>query len=180
MARVDEKCFVPHKPVGERCSHAQISHDGRPNNTWSFSVREAHAEINDLHNNALDPKLTFAEHVEYAGQLQQLMLKATLGTIVLSKALEGNVIRERLVELKPLLQQQRPAFGRKPRLLRLYFGEPEIHPQMLLALRLSTKEQSDSGLDEQNADIEMALQRVEDWCLGAIPQVVSKDREDER
>jgi hypothetical protein len=160
------ECYVPHRPVGERCGHAQLVHDGRPDNDWNFAVREAWAEIDRLHNNDLDPQLTEAEHAEYANQLQILMLKARKGTVALGASDEGNVIRDLIVELKPRLEPRKSVFGRRPRLLRLYLGEPAIHPRMLLALRLSTKEDSEAGLDEQDHDIDLAISRVEEWCLG--------------
>jgi hypothetical protein len=160
------ECYVPHRPVGERCGHAQLVHDGRPDNDWNFDVREAWAEIDGLHKNDLDPRLTDAEHAEYANQLKILMLKARTGTVALGASNEGTVIRDRLVELKPKLEARRQVFGRQPRLLRLYLGEPAVHPKMLLALRLSTKEDSEAGLHEQDEDIDLALERVERWCLG--------------
>lgn len=150
--------------MGERCSHAQLSHDGRPDNAWNFDVREAHAEIDALHHNRLDPRLTDAEHAEYASQLRILMSRAMKGTVALGGADEGNVVRDLIIELKPRLEARRPVFGRRPRLVRLYFGEPAVQPRMLLALRLSTKEDSEYGLHEQDEDIDLAIERVEEWC----------------
>jgi len=168
MSVINRACYVPHEPVGSRCWAASLVEDTTVAFDWDY-VAEARQEINDLHANALDPALTDAEHAEYASQLQLLMLKAKTGTVgFVGRDAEGNVVGGTIVELKPRLRQARPAFGRKPRLLRLYLGEPAIHPRMLLALRLATKADSEAGLREQDADIATAKLRAEAWCSGPV------------
>lgn len=156
--------YVPHQPVGSRCYGALIAATDEVLHEWDY-VAPARAEINDLHSNNLDPALTEAQQKEYASQLILLMHKAKVGRVKFTgKDAEGNVVGHTLVELKPRLAHVRPAFGRKPRLLRLYLGEPELHPRKLLALRLATKEDSERGLREQDADIAEAKARAEVWC----------------
>ena len=119
-------------------------------------------------------RLSPAEHAEYAGQLQILMQKARTGTVkFVGRDAEGNVVGGYIVELKPRLRYAREVFGRRPRLLRLYLGEPALHPRKLLALRLATKEDSERGLREQDDDIDEAKVRAEAWCQGASNGVVS-------
>lgn len=156
--------YVPHQPVGSRCYGALLAESADVVHEWDY-VASARSEINDLHSNNLDPALTEAEQKEYASQLQLLMHKAKVGRIKFAgKDAEGNVVGHTLVELKPKLAQVRPAFGRRPRLLRLYLAEPAVHPRKLLALRLATKEDSQWGLTEQDADIAEAKARAEVWC----------------
>ncbi|MCE0510382.1 hypothetical protein LVJ59_15135 [Microbacterium sp. KKR3/1] len=173
MTAVQRACYVPHEPVGSRCYGASLNGSEHQFAEWDFSVREAHAEIDALHSNSLDPKLSPAEHAEYASQLQILMHKARAGTVrFVGRDAEGNVVGGHIVELKPRLRYVREVFGRKPRLLRLYLGEPSVHPRMLLALGLATKEASLDGLSEQDADIAEAKARAEAWCQPSPSPVV--------
>ena len=172
MSAIARSCYVPHDPVGSRCWRALMSGDESGTHEWSF-VSEARQEIDDLHANNLDPALTEAEQKEYAGQLILLMQKAKAGMVsFVGKDAEGNVVGGTLVELKPRLRHARTAFGKKPRLLRLYLGEPAVHPRSLLALRLATKEDSADGLSEQDVDIAVAKARAEAWCSGPVVSVV--------
>lgn len=122
--------------------------------------------MDDLHKNNLDPKLTWAEEKDYWQRLMGLLGKARGGMLVIneSSAADAKVIRGTILELRPLLGGTRRVFNRKPRLLRLYYGEPDGKPQMLLALHLSTKEADESGRDEQNEAIDESLQRADDWA----------------
>lgn len=173
MTAVQRACYVAHEPVGSRCYGVGPDDGERPLGEWDFSVPEAHAEISALNDNRLDPKLSPAEHAEYASQLKILMHKARAGTVsFVGKDAEGNIVGEYLVELKPRLRYVREVFGRKPRLLRLYLGEPAVHPRKLLALGLATKEDSERGLYEQDDDIAEAQARAEAWCQGPVSRVV--------
>ncbi|WP_136051188.1 hypothetical protein [Microbacterium sp. K36] len=166
MSVLSRAYFIPHEPVGSRCYGALLADGGAVLHEWDY-VEAARSEIGDLHANNLDPALTEAEQKEYASQLMLLMHKAKTGQVrFVGRDAEGNIVGRTLVELKPRLPQVRAAFGRRPRLLRLYLGEPAIHPRKLLALRLATKEDSAAGLDEQDADIAEAKARAEAWCSG--------------
>ncbi|KQR88748.1 hypothetical protein [Microbacterium sp. Leaf179] len=125
-----------------------------------------HGEIGALFRNALDPALSYEEHVEYWGQLRDLMRSAMTGRVVARRGGDATVIRDLILELRPILETQRAPFGRKIRQLRLYYGEPEVLANALLALRLATKAASDEGFDEQDEDIEIAIQRAHDWQAG--------------
>jgi hypothetical protein len=160
---IQSKSYHPHRPLGERCGHAQIIHDGRPENDWYVKIPEFREEMDQLEENRLDPSLTWAEHHDYRAKLIALMLKAKLGQIVFGNAEEGNCIRDTLVELKPRLEAERPAFGKKPRLLRLYLAEPASTPQLLVGLHLATKADSEGGLTEQNESIDIAMERAYSW-----------------
>lgn len=173
MTAVQPACYIPHEPIGSRCFGALGGEGSWPLGEWDFSVRDAHTEISALNDNSLDPRLSPAEHAEYANQLTLLMHKARTGTVrFVGREAEGNVVGRHTVELKPRLRYVREIFGRKPRLLRLYLGEPALHPRKLLALGLATKEASPAGLVEQDADIETAEARAEAWCRGDFARVV--------
>ncbi|ASD21486.1 hypothetical protein B7495_04765 [Cryobacterium sp. LW097] len=120
--------------------------------------------MDQLEENRLHPSLTWAEHQDYMAKLTGLMLKARLGQIAFGKAEEGNHIRDTLVELKPRLESKRVAFGKKPRLLRLYVAEPARTPRLLVGLHLATKADSEGGLTEQNESIDVAMERAYSWA----------------
>lgn len=157
-----DRQYSPHRPVGERCVHARIHHDGRSDNFWDDSIEEFTAEWDALRQNTLDPKLTWSEHRDYFAQLEILREKALVGNIAMGHRGEGNVLRDTILELKPRLSS-RPVFGRKARLLRLYFAEPANIQRCLLSLHLAAKEDDRSGLDEQDDAIGIALGRVREW-----------------
>jgi hypothetical protein len=160
---VSVRTYFPHEPVGSRCSH-QLA-DSRPakGNDWNFTVPGFRAEMEKLHENDLDPALTFAEHQDYQAKVKTLVHRAQQGTISFDGGDEAKRIRNILVELKPKLEASRPAFGRKPRLLRLYLAEPRLHAYLLVALHLATKEASEAGLDEQDEAINTAVDRAYSW-----------------
>lgn len=119
-----------------------------------------------LHAGDLDPKMTPAEHAEYMTQVMELMRDAKRGVIDLTEGGSGKVIREIILELKPRLEQVRPAFGREPYLLRVYFGEPELHHRKLLALKLAAKAPRAAGLAAQTQHINEAISRAREWEAG--------------
>lgn len=157
--------FAAHQPPCERCGHAQITHDGRPDNRWLL-VAEFRAEMNALHANELDPALTYAEHEDYKALTRTLMKKARGGTVRFGGDRPEGLYIERtgfVIELRPTLER-RPAFGRKPRLLRLYLAEPAEEQFRLLGLHLATKADSADGLHEQNESIDVAVGRGIAWA----------------
>lgn len=161
--------FVSAKPTGERCSHAVISDDGRPRNSWIVVIEEAREEFAALHGNRLDPQLSPAEMKDYWQRLMVLMDKARAGTVRIGETAESDarVIRDLILELRPRLDGNRLLFNRRPRKLRLYFGEPATQPTCLLALHLDTKEADGTGKEEQNASIEEAIRRAHEWACAA-------------
>lgn len=158
--------YHPHRPVGGRCGHAQIHHDGRADNIWDFTISEAHVEMNALNDGTLEPEMTPAEHAEYMTQLIELMQEAKRGVVDLSENGSGKVLRDVILELKPRLEQIKPAFGREPYLLRVYFGEPDRHERKLLALKIAAKAPRSAGLAAQTQHIEEAISRACDWEAG--------------
>lgn len=169
MSVLGGRDFTPAKPVGERCSHAAIVHDGRAPNVWVVVIEEARAEFEALKDNRLDPRLSPAEMKDYWQRLMGLMAKARAGTVRISESpdADGKVLRDLILELRPRLDSNRMLFNRRPRKLRLYFGEPDAQPTCLLALHLDTKEDDRSGKDEQNASIEEAIRRAHEWARAA-------------
>lgn len=170
MRSVSVAFYKPALPIGERCSHARVIHDGRASNEWDWSIDAMKAEMQSLWENKLDPRLTWAQHADYRGSLKTLIGKAKQGTLVISEysGADAKVIRDVILELRPALKEDaRPAFGRRPRRLRLYYGEPAAMEFTLLGLHLDTKEAAESGKDEQNEAIEEAIQRAHAWARAA-------------
>lgn len=170
MRSVSYASYRPALPVGERCSHARVIHDGRAPNEWDWTIDAVKAEMQALWDNALDPRLTWAQHADYRGSLKTLIGKAKQGTLVISEhsGADAKVIRDVILELRPVLKEDaRPAFGRRPRRLRLYYGEPATVEFVLLGLHLDTKEAAESGNNEQNEAIEEAIQRAHNWARAA-------------
>lgn len=165
--------FVPEVPVGIRSTHGAIHHDGRPDNAWIREVPAAWQEISDLRENNLDPRLTVAESAVFAAILHTLMLRARQGTISVTGG-EGSPIRNTIFELKPEPEPANEPFGRTPPHLRLYLGEPAHRPRALLALKLAVKARGLSGLGEQDAHIDEALDRAETWAgrPAEVPEAV--------
>ena len=169
MEALGVRSFVPARPVGMRCSHAVIHDDGRPRNKWSFEISDVRSEMDRLHANDLDPKLTWAEHKLYWEQVCILVGRAQAGRVRISERpdADAKVLRDLILELRPVLQGGRPAFGRRPRQLRLYYGEPDHIQHCLLALHLDTKEADETGLEEQDDAIEEAIRRANAWAQAA-------------
>lgn len=162
--------FVPATPVGERSSHAIFGSSPTRKNFWDWSIESLRTEMSRIHANNLDPKLTAAEHLDYWHQLKALIAKAEQGRVVISEGpgADAKVLHGMILELRPFLVSDRPAFGRIPRILRLYYGEPATVEHCLLGLHLDTKEANQSGLAEQNGAIEEAKTRAHDWaCANA-------------
>lgn len=114
--------------------------------------------------NQLDPELTWAEHQDYKAKLRDLLKKGKRGIVHVAETRgEAHVIRDTLLELRPLLETTRPAFNRTQRHLRLYFGEPEADPSALWALHLDTKGDAQAGKDEQNDAIQESFRRADAW-----------------
>lgn len=146
-----------------------IVHDGRPDNEWRFEILEVKGELDALRNNALDPRLSWAQHRDYWQKLGLLIARARYGVLRITDGsdAEAKVLRDTILELRPVLTSERPAFGKKPRKLRLYYGEPDLPNYCLLALHLDTKEASAEGRDEQNDAIAEALRRADEWAGAA-------------
>lgn len=139
-------------------------HDGRPDNIWHWH-EEVRPEMDALWDNRLDPALTWAEHQDYKAKLSSLLKKGARGTVYVAEARgEAHVIRNTILELRPLLESTRPAFNRVQRHLRLYFGEPQLPDHALLALHLDTKGDAQSGLEEQNEAISESFRRADAWA----------------
>jgi hypothetical protein len=170
MTIVGASHYVPARPVGERCSHAVIVHDGRPDNKWCFEIDELREEMDALMHNRLDPNLTWAQHKDYWESLKRLVHRAEKGVLRITERpdAEAKVVGQIILELRPLLAVgDRLVFGRRPRRLRLYYGEPDARPHCLLALHLDTKEASEDGLAEQDEAIAESLRRANAWASAA-------------
>ncbi|TFB18102.1 hypothetical protein E3V93_16510 [Microbacterium sp. 3H14] len=96
-------------------------------------------------------------------QLIELMQEAKRGVVDLTAYGTGKVLRDLILELKPHLEQVKPAFGREPYLLRVYFGEPDLHDRKLLALMVAAKAPRTAGLASQTEHIDEAISRARDW-----------------
>lgn len=117
-----------------------------------------------LYDGSLDPRMTEAEEIEYFQQLGELIDDAKHGRTKFSSPETGKVLRDLIIELKPALEQVRPAFNRDPYLLRLYFGEPKGHERKLLGLKLAAKAPREAGLAEQTQHINEAIERADGWA----------------
>lgn len=157
-------CYQPELPHGCRCGHAQINQDDRPENIWDFSIDAVRDEMEALFSGQLHPKMSKAEQEEYFQQLRELIHDAQIGRVRFASPETGKVIRNLILELKPALEQTRPAFNRQPYLLRLYFGEPKGHDRKLLGLKLAAKAPREVGLAEQDQHIDQALVRATEWA----------------
>jgi len=146
-----------------------IAHDGRPDNQWRFEIQALRSEMAALRDNNLDPRLSWAQHLDYWQKLTLLIGRARYGVLKITDGpdAEAKVLRDVILELRPVLDSDRPAFGKRPRRLRLYYGEPDVPIYSLLALHLDTKEADGQGLDEQNVAIDEALRRAEEWAAAA-------------
>lgn len=167
--------YVPARPVGERCYHAIIQDDGRGQNHWDRSIPALRIEFDRLWDNDLHPALSVAQHIDYKSALKVLFAKAVVGTLSVGRGprFDADEIKDVILELKPTLNSEtRPAFNKRPRKLRLYFGEPASHDHKLLMLHLDTKEANRSGLDEQDQSICEAIDRAEAW---AVSEQLKKD-----
>lgn len=161
--------YSPAKPVGGRCSHACLFHDGRKENTWDIGIQELRDEMAALKNNRLDPQLSHAQHIDYWSSLCTLTQRGVQGSLSIGRGgqFDADVLQDIILELKPSLGfGKRAAFGKRPRKLRLYFGEPLGREYVLLALHLDTKEADESGLDEQDDAIQEAIRRAHVWAQG--------------
>src|SRR5699024_2678953 len=108
-----------------------------------------------------------AEYEDYRAQLRTLVAKGKSATLYVSERSQGSearVIHDLLLELRPLLNDDRLVFGRQKRALRLYYGEPATLDNVLLGLHLATKEASSSGLREQDVSIGVAKERAHNWA----------------
>jgi hypothetical protein len=156
--------FRAAQPVGARCGFARITRDGRADNEWGW-VDEIRPEMASLWDNTLDPKMTFAEHVDAKTKLKSLIQRAANGTLVVADdGDEARPIRRTIIELKPYIEGRRGAFGRPPRLMRLYFGEPDGLNRTLLGLHLATKGNGPAGVPEQSVAIDEAIARANRWA----------------
>jgi len=169
MTVIGGRWFTPARPIGERCGHAVIVDDGRARNEWRFEIEEVRDEMAALQKNRLDPKLSPAEMKDYWQKLMALLEKARAGRIRIGETWDADakVIRDLILELRPLLDGNRIVFNRRPRKLRLYYGEPNTQPSCLLALHLDTKEADEAGKDEQNISIAEAVRRAHEWAQAA-------------
>ncbi|MDR6691491.1 hypothetical protein J2X55_002414 [Microbacterium sp. 1154] len=159
-----ERRYEPARPVGARCGFARIYDDGRPRNEWNW-VSEARSEMDSLWDNTLDPLMSETEHADAREKLTQLLQKAKNGTLIVEVGgKEAVPIQWIIAELKPFIEGRRGLFGRAPRLMRLYFGEPAAREQMLLALHLANKTNGDEGSEEQDQAIAESIARAHRWA----------------
>lgn len=163
MSALAPVAYKPSKPVGARSASGRFDVEQIDHNTWIYELEGAREEIDALYRNLLDPKLSPIEHREYWVELRELMTAAMRGRVIVEPGGMATVIRDVILELRPRLAPSRTIFGRSPRLLRLYYGEPETHDDCLLALRLATKAADENGLEEQDEDIELAIDRANRW-----------------
>ncbi|MEN0022007.1 MAG: hypothetical protein AAGC61_01910 [Microbacterium sp.] len=161
--------FIPAQPIGGRCSWRGLNDDRTEENHWCFTIDEVREELRLLKENDFDPELNWAQHKDLWDSLKGLIHKAKDRRLHIADepSADAKVIRETILELRPFLGDSRPVFGKRPRILRLYYGEPAAEPGCLLALHLDTKEADASGRHEQNRAIEEALSRAERWARAA-------------
>lgn len=161
--------FIPSQPVGGRCGAQPLGDDRAGQNHWCFVIEDVREELRKLQQNEFDPALTWAQHKDLWESVRGLVAKARMRALHISDdhTAEAKVIRGLILELRPFLEGARPVFGRRPRQLRLYYGEPAAEEHCLLALHLDTKESDASGLQEQDDAIDEALRRAEIWAQAA-------------
>lgn len=158
--------FTYQEPVASRT--AQSIRPREDVNEWIYDIEAFLEEWDLLEANDLDSSMSYVDYVECLAQIDRLMDNAELGEVRFAdRWSEGDVMRragcEFVIELRPLFDGQRP-FGKAPGVhVRLYYAEPTLRPNGLLALKLAAKENSAAGLREQDHDIDEAADRAHAW-----------------
>lgn len=135
---------------------------GRPVNIWREDVQAYVEERDRFRSGRLDPKMSPAEQRVMSAEIDYLESTAIAGKARFdgqqAKAIRNVIVR--------LAHHRVPvaAFGRKPRVARLYLGEPRHLDRTLLPLALATKEASEAGNEEQNETIRQAIERAREWA----------------
>ncbi len=135
---------------------------GKPVNYWREEIVAYTQEKDALRQGRLDPKLSPAEQIVMGSDIDWLETAAKMGKLN-ANGPEAKPIRNVIVRLAHARVPVR-AFGRVPRVPRLYLGEPRDLDKTLLPLHLATKEASEEGLEEQNQAIDEAISRARAWA----------------
>lgn len=149
--------FTPARPIGCR---AQGQRDVELD--WAPACRP---EMEALRENKLDPRLSPAVHTLVWSRLRELVQLLRKGQVMFDGRDPGASVIQKgdcIYELRP-----RPAgILMSSREVRLYCGEPVIAAELAVGLHLATKPSgAPDEAGEQNAAIEVAIRRGEQWEL---------------
>lgn len=156
--------FHPARPSGER-SCRRVADPFEATNEWDRTVAGFRAEMEALFECRLDDGMSEAEHADAFTQLNTMMQHASDALLDFDSEKPEAKVMERsdfVIELRPKPAPALP-WGREPRVVRLYFAEPNLPPDKLVALHLGTKE-GDDRRGEQNASIDVATSRAHEWA----------------
>lgn len=104
----------------------------------------------------------------FRSEFGQLLRRAAAGRLSYGADGDVDVIRAQTDVLEIRMMTRRSTSG-DDLLIRMYFSEPDTHPELLLGLLLTWKSPGPLGLEEQNAHAAEAQRRCDAWRASQAP-----------
>ncbi|WP_455135260.1 hypothetical protein [Schaalia cardiffensis] len=158
MGRLTQPPGIRSCKNGGTWEHAKPYLDGKP--YIIDSLRKIRARLN----------MTDADWALLVAELNHLLKRAEVGNLNFDDTQRKGVVCQtgRHPDILEARLSRSLGVGEDHRLLRLYFTEPDLRPEMLLSLNLRDKDEGEGGLTEQDQHIDEAQHRFDQWWTSEV------------